>query len=259
MKAPKERRVAAGRFDCRVWEQGEGAPLLFLGGLRGLPRWTPFLDRLAERRRVIAPSVPGLPGALGHDGLDTLPDWLAVVLDLLDACGFHTGDLVGASLGATLAAEVAIFSPEKVRRLVLAAPFGLFDPADPVTDPWAQLPGELPALVSSEPERLAAALAAPEGTDATEWGLMLHRANEASARLLWPFGDLGISRRLHRIRQPTLIVWGSRDRLIPPSYAKRFAAGVSGPVEVREIEGAGHVLEIDRPDEVAGAVLGFLS
>ena len=143
--------------------------------------------------------------------------------------------------------------------LETAAPFGLFDPADPVTDPWAQLPGELPALLSAEPERLEAALAAPEGADATEWGLMLHRATEASARLLWPFGDLGISRRLHRIRQPTLIVWGGRDRVIPPSYAKRFAAGVSGPVEVREIEGAGHVLEIDRPDEVAGAVLGFLS
>jgi pimeloyl-ACP methyl ester carboxylesterase len=257
--AVDERRVAAGPFDCRVWEKGEGAPLVFLGGLRGLPRWTPFLDRLAERRRVIAPSLPGLPGARGHDSLDTVTDWLAAVLDLIEACGFETGDLVGASLGATLAAEVAIFSPAKVRRLVLAAPFGLFDPTDPVADLWAQTHGSLPALLSAEPARLEAALAAPEGADAAEWNLMLHRANEASARLLWPFGDLGISRRLHRIRQPTLLLWGVLDRVIPPGYARRFAAGLSGPVEVREIEGAGHVLEIDRPDATADAVLGFLS
>ena len=67
MSPPGERHVQVNRRRCRVWEKGEGEPLGFLGGLRGLPRWPRLLDRLAERRRVIAPSLPGHPGATGFD------------------------------------------------------------------------------------------------------------------------------------------------------------------------------------------------
>jgi pimeloyl-ACP methyl ester carboxylesterase len=257
--APEERSVAAGRIAVRVWEKGAGEPLGFLGGLRGLPRWTPFLDRLARHRRVVAPSLPGFPGARGHAELDDLPDWVTATLDILEAAGLEGCDLVGASVGATLVAEAAAFSRSVARRLVLIAPFGLFDPLDPVADPWAQKPRELPALLSEQPERLAAALAAPPDADPAEWELELQRASEAAARLLWPFGDRGIAKRLHRIRVRTLLVWGSGDRVVPPSYAKRFAGGLGGWVELREIRGAGHVAEIDQPDAVADAVHAFLS
>ncbi len=259
MSAPEARSVSAGGIDCRVWEKGSGEPLGFLGGLRGLPRWTPFLDRLAERRRVIAPSLPGFPGARGHDRLDDLPDWVSATLDLLEASGLEGADLVGASVGATLAVEVASFSRATLKRLVLVAPFGLFDPEDPVADLWAQKHNELPELLSSRPERLEAALAAPEGEDAIEWQIVLGRANEAAARLLWPFGDLGLAKRLHRVRAPTLLVWGAEDRVVPVSYATRFANAIGGWTEVRVIADAGHVVEIDQPDAAAAAVLAFLS
>jgi pimeloyl-ACP methyl ester carboxylesterase len=257
--APEERSVLAFGERCRVLEKGSGEPIGFLGGLRGLPRWTPFLDRLAERRRVVAPSLPGFPGALGHQRLDDLADWVSATLDLIEASGLEGSDLVGASVGAMLAAEVAAFSHATLRRLVLIAPFGLFDPAEPVADLWAQRANELPELLSARPDRLAEALAPPPDEDAGEFALALHRANEAAARLLWPLADLGIAKRLHRVRTPTLLVWGSRDRVVPPSYAKRFAASISGWVEIRQIEGAGHVAEIDAPDEVAAAVLAFVS
>jgi pimeloyl-ACP methyl ester carboxylesterase len=259
LSAPRERSVEAGPFTCRVWEKGEGEPLGFLGGIRGLPNWTPFLDRLAERRRVVAPSLPGFPGARGHDLLEDLADWVTATLDLLEASGLEGADLVGASLGGYLAVEVAAFSPATVRRLVLVAPFGLSDDEEPVADIWARKPRELPGLLSAQPERFAAALAAPPGAEPADWELVLHRASEAAARLLWPFGDRGLHKRLHRIRQPTLLVWGREDRVVPPSYARRLASGISGWVEAREIEDAGHAAEIDRPDAVADAVLAFLS
>jgi pimeloyl-ACP methyl ester carboxylesterase len=258
VSAPRERSVLVGGERCRVWEGGEGEPLGFLGGVRGLPRWTPFLDRLAERRRVVAPSLPGFPGGLGHQRLDDLADWVTATLDLLEASGLEGADLVGASLGGMLAAEVAAFSRATVRRLALIAPLGLFDEREPVADLWAQRQVDLPALLSAHPERLAAAWAPPEGEDAGEFALTLHRASEAGARLLWPLADLGLAKRLHRVRAPTLLVWGSADRVVPASYAKRFASAISGWVEVREIEGAGHVAEIDAPDAVAAAVLAFL-
>ena len=254
-----ERHVQVNGRRCRVWEQGEGEPLGFLGGLRGLPRWPRLLESLAQQRRVIAPSLPGFPGATGFDELDDLADWLTATLDLLEASGLDGADLIGASVGATLAAEVAAFSRATVRRLVLIAPFGLFDEREPVKDLWATRPDELPGLLSTRPAELAAFLAPPAGEDAAEWSIVLARANEAAARLLWPTGDLGLRKRLHRIQAPTLILWGGEDRIVPPSYAKKFASALGGWVEVREIADAGHLAEIDQPDALAAAIAGFLT
>src|SRR5437879_13869000 len=58
--------VEINGFPSRVWRKGSGPTLGFIAGLGGLPRWIPFLDRLAERRTVIVPSLPGYHGALGH-------------------------------------------------------------------------------------------------------------------------------------------------------------------------------------------------
>jgi len=259
VNAPVERHVQVNGRRCRVWEQGDGEPLGFLGGLRGLPRWPELLAQLARERRVIAPSLPGFPGATGFDELDDLADWVTAALDLLEASGLDGADLVGASLGATLAAEVAAFSRATVRKLVLIAPFGLFDEREPTRDFFAARPDEVPALVCERPDQLRAFLAPPPGEDAAEWSILMSRANEAAARLLWPTGDLGLRKRLHRIQAPTLVLWGDRDRVLPPTYAKRFAAGLGGWVEVREIAGAGHMAELDQPEAVAAAIRGFLA
>jgi pimeloyl-ACP methyl ester carboxylesterase len=259
MTAPSERHVVVNGRRCRVWEQGEGEPLGFLGGLRGLPRWPRFLELLAQGRRVIAPSLPGFPGATGFDELDDLADWVTATLDLLDASGLAGADLVGASVGATLAAEAAAFSRASVRRLVLIAPFGLFDEREPVRDVFATKPNELPGLLCERPEELAAFLAPPPDADTVEWSILLARASEAAARLLWPLGELGLRKRLHRIQAPTLLLWGSQDRIVPSAYAKRFAAGLGGWVEVRELPGAGHVAELDAPEAAAAAVRAFLA
>ncbi len=259
MTAPAERSVMVLGEKCRVWEMGKGPRVGFLGGLRGLPRWLPMLDRLAQHHHVIAPSLPGFPGATGHRELDTHVDWLAATLDVLEQSGLEGADLIGASVGGTLAAEIAAMSKATVSRLVLIAPFGLFDEAEPTADIWAQRSAEIPALISADPERLAAFLAKPDDEDPTEWQILLNRADESAARLLWPTGDVGIHKRLHRIRVPTLILTGAQDRVIPASYAKRFAAGVSGWAEVRSIEGAGHMAEVDQPDAVADAIHRFLS
>src|ERR1700691_1680606 len=61
MSEVSESFVEVNGLPCRVWEKGEGRKLFFLAGVAGLPRWPRFLDRLAETRRVVAPSLPGFP------------------------------------------------------------------------------------------------------------------------------------------------------------------------------------------------------
>ena len=259
MSAPAERRVRVNGEPCRAWERGEGEPLGVLAGLGGCARWTAFLERLAATRRVVVPSLPGFPGATGHDRLDDLADWVAATLDLLEGADLRGADLVGLSVGGALAAEAAAFSPGLARRLVLVSPYGLFDESEPVADVWAQRPEELPALLAADPGKLVAELLPPEGVDLVDWQILHVRAMEAAARLLWPTGDLGLRKRLHRIGVPTLLVWGGADRVVPVGYAKRWAAGLGGPSEIRVLEGAGHRVDLDAPDALADAILRFLA
>jgi len=253
-----ERRVEVNGQTCRVWELGRGQRVGYLAGLGGLRRPSPFLLRLAEKRRVVVPSIPGFPGARGHDLLDDTADWVAMVLDLLEKAELAGCDLIGASIGGMLGAEAACFCPHVSSRLVLIAPFGLFDSAEPVADVFAQRASDVPSLLSSRPSSLAELNKALDGEDDVEWHVTTSRANEAAARLLWPLGDRGLERRLHRIRARTLLVWGDSDRVMPVSYAGRFARRLRD-VRVHRIAAAGHLADIDAPSEVAAVVEGFLA
>lgn len=259
---PRESFVEVAGSRCRVWEKGDGAPLGFLPGLRGLPRWTPFLDRLAEKRRVVALSPPGFSGSgPGHHELDDLADWVTMTLDLLEAAGVAGSDLVGASAGGMLAAEAAAFSNASVRKLVLIGSFGLYDEAAPPALFFPNTPPQQDTLLVSNPEALQALTAPPAGAgeaDLLEWEMEAFRVNEATARLLWPMGDSGLRKRLHRIRSRTLVVWGAEDKLFAPSYASLFEQGISGAVRTRVVKGAGHLAWLDQPEQTAAAVLRFV-
>jgi len=246
---------------CRVMEKGEGEPIGFLGGVKGVPTWLPFLDELATTRRVVVPSLPGFPGGAptAFRALDDYLDWLAATLDVLQRAGLAGADLVACSMAGMLAADIAALSPATIRRLVLVAPWGLYDTSDPGPDYFAQVETAQPGLLSSSPDRFAAAMQPGPGSDPLDWKIEGLRALEAAARLSWPFGDRGLRKRIHLIAQPTLIVWGQNDRMLAPSYAKRFADGISGPSHVVIVPGAGHECVIDEPEVVAGHVQAFLA
>jgi pimeloyl-ACP methyl ester carboxylesterase len=242
---------------CRVWQKGSGDPLGYLAGVAGLPRWTPFLDKLAERRRVIVPALPGFAGAQGHTELDKHLDWLLATCDALSACGLNGADLIGASIGGALAADCAALWPDRIKRLVLIAPLGIFDADEPTADIFAHKPGRIGELLCHHSDNFAAMTAAPEG-EWVEWQMAQVRALEASARLLWPLGDTGLSRRLQRITAPTLVLAGEHDQILPVSYAGKFAHGISGESRIQTIAGAGHLVDWDEPQAVADVIFDFL-
>jgi pimeloyl-ACP methyl ester carboxylesterase len=247
-------------FPTRVWRKGSGPKIGFLAGYGGLPKWIPFLDRLAATRTVIVPSLPGFPGGdRGHSVLDSHLDWLLAVRDLIDKANLAGSDLIGSSVGGSFAAELAAIWPDKVNRLALIAPFGLFDAREPAADPWAQKQDDIPALLTSAPERYRALKEMPTGVNSIEWPIEQTRAAEAAARIFWPLGNTRLERRLPLIKAPTLILWGAEDRLLPTSYAAAVARAIGGKTDVKCIAGAGHLAELDKPDEVAAAILSFMS
>lgn len=256
MTEPSTSAVEINGFSCRVWTAGQGPKLGFLAGFGGLPKWIPFLDTLARERTVVVPSLPGFPGGeRGHTALDSHLDWVLAVRQLLAGAGLDGADLAGSSVGAAMAAEIAAIWPQSVRRLALIAPFGLFDETDLPTDPWAQRPPDLPGLMCADPARWEALKAEPEGHNDPEWPIEQTRASEAAARIFWPLGNTRLEKRLPLIAAPTLIAWGAEDRLMPKSYAGKFASAIKGRSEIAIIPGAGHLAELDKPDEVAAAIL----
>ena len=259
MSEPSVDYVDVNGEPCRVWRKGAGPTLGFLAGHGGMPKWTPFLDALAGRFEVVVPSIPGYPGAAGHRRLDNHIDWVLAVRDLLDGIGLGAGArLAGAGPGASFAAEMAALWPASVARLALIAPWGLYDETEPMGDPWSPRSPEFAARLCENPERWAELTAMPDGANSVEWPIEQTRALEASARAFWPLGDTRLGRRLGRIACPTLLVWGERDRIVPPAYAEKFAASIAGESPIAMIPAAGHLAELDQPDAVAEAVAAFM-
>ena len=260
MSEPQTSLIQVNGFQTRVWRKGTGPKIGYLAGFGGLPRWMPFLDELAKTRTVIVPSLPGFPGGdRGHTVLDSHLDWLLAVRDLLGQADLDGADLAGSSIGASLALEIAALWPMAVRRLAVIAPFGLFDTETPPTDPWAQRADAVPGLLCADPEIYKGMKAAPEGANSIEWPIEQVRASEAAARIFWPLGNTRIEKRLPLVKCPTLLLWGGEDKIMPRTYANKFASGIAGKTEIKVIPGAGHLAELDRPVEVAAAIVAFTS
>lgn len=261
MTGHREYFVDARGRSCRVWEKGEGRPIFWLASVPLLYRWTAIHDALSAEARLIVCALPGMAGnGRNHEDIDDHLTWLLAARDLLLAAGFGPGDtLMGSSTAGALAADVAAVWPDLVGRLILVAPHGLFDEAEPTRDIWGLNPKIASARLSAKPDLYKEQIAAPEGIEPVLWSIEVARSNEAAARFLWPLGDTRLGRRLGRIKAPTAILWGEGDEIIPASYGHRFADGIAGEVSLVAIPGAGHNAEIDQPERVARAVHSFVA
>src|SRR5512147_1647657 len=106
----------------RLLKGGRGRPLLVMHPEFGAGMWAPYHDALAARFHVLAPDHPGFGGSDRPPWLDGVDDLVFHYVDLLDQLGIERAAIVGCSLGGWIAAAFAIAHPERVERLVLAAP-----------------------------------------------------------------------------------------------------------------------------------------
>jgi pimeloyl-ACP methyl ester carboxylesterase len=250
-----------GDFRVRVWAEGSGSPLLYLHDFEQHPGGASFLQQLAADRRVYAPEHPGYGESTGFDAIDNLLDLVLFYRQLVASWEVGPLDVVGHGLGGMIAAEFAAICPQFVRRLVLISPYGLWNDAVQLPDPFALPPDRFRQAKWHDPEKAADAepsIFEANGDDA--FGDVLFRAQNlaVATQFLWPIADHGLDKRLPLIEAPVLLVQGESDGLVPASYAEEFAQRIP-TAKVERIEAAGHLPMVEREDDFLRVVREFLA
>ena len=223
---------------------GNGPRLLFIHDELS-SAWTPFLDLLAERFEVNAPELPGFGCSERPEWADTLDDLAFILADLADALA--PAAIVGAGLGGWLAVEAAVRGAPASALVAIGAP-GIDIPGDPPADYFVLRQDERPALFFDNPE------CAP---DVDEDSAI--RNESMTARLVWQprYVNPALAGRLHRLRPPTLVVWGANDRFLSRAHGEALANGApDGRLAV--VDNAGHFPAREQPEATAALVAGFL-
>jgi pimeloyl-ACP methyl ester carboxylesterase len=239
---------------------GDGPPLLYLHGLRSGPDQVPELLRLlAGHYQTLFPTMPGFGPSEAVDGIRTVDDASYLYLEWLDGADFGRPVLVGSSIGAWLALELATKCPAHFEALVLVSPLGVRSgPPDLrfYPDYFALSQAEMDELLWADPARAELDLKALPDDE-----LVAHlRDREAVARYGWDpyFHTPNLLRRLRRLRLPTLIARGKEDGLVGPPVVAVLSEAIADS-EVVTIPGAGHFVDIEQPERLVEAVDTFLA
>ena len=237
-----------------VHSAGHGEPVVFFHGAGTIDGFD-FAESWANKYRVIAPYHPGF-GESGDDPhLSEMQDYVMHYLELFDAMKLDRFNLVGLSLGGYLAAKFASQHGHRVKKLALIAPAGMIDPQNPMIDMLA-VPGEqVPGLLVSNFDVLKKRL--PEKPDLDFMGDRYREATTV-ARLLWEHpGDPKFMRYLHRVKVPTMIVWGEEDKVIPVQQTETWRKFIPN-ADIKIYKGAGHLVHLEKPEavEAIGSFLG---
>jgi len=236
--------------------KGNGPPLLFLHGMEGVEGCAKLIELLARDFRVYAPSHPGFGASELPRAFSTVDDLAYFYLDLLDHFDLRGVTVVGFSLGGWIAAEILVKDSSRAARLILGAPLGLRTAnkrAREVTDLFMLDPKEMDATLQVTSPRKVSLQALPER--------MLERmARNAEAVCLFGWAPYlsnpKLHLRLHRIKVPTVVLWGEQDRLAPLDYAKKFAGQLKA-ARLETLAACGHRIYVDCPDLAAATIVNY--
>ncbi len=251
--------VGVNGIRIELIDRGEGKPLLFLHPGIGIDPDAPVIERLASRLRVLAPTHPGFGGSEAPRSFDHIDDLAYFYLDFLDQLDLADVSLAGVSFGGWIAAEIAIKSTARISHLVLGNPVGI-----KVGNREHRDIADIFAMNEADFLDLAYCNAEAGKRDYTTMPevAVRHSARnrEAMARYGWsPYmHDPKLRGRLHRIRIPTLLVWGAHDRVLSEAYGKAYCDAIPG-ARFERLERAGHFPHVEQPGEFAEKIFAFLS
>lgn len=241
----REDWVEADGFRIRYMAAGEGPALVHLHGAGGL-RLTPAHDLLAHNHRVVAFEMPGFGNSPENLRTRDMPGLAATMAAAAGALGLDDYSLMGTSFGGKAALWLAAQQAGQLRALVLEAPAAIRPEG---FQPPAGTPEEMARRLYAHPERLAAIpLPDPEV-----------RARQAALvqRLFGPPRDAALEAQFAGLTIPTLVLFGTLDRVIPPEMGRLYKE-LMPDCHLVLVYDAGHAIAAERPEAFAEVVADFL-
>jgi pimeloyl-ACP methyl ester carboxylesterase len=239
----KEAYVDADGFRIRYREAGRGSPLVTLHGAGGL-RVSRSHELLAEHHRLIVFEMPGFGASPANDRSAGIKDMASSMAAATSALGLDRFSLMGNSFGGKVALWLAALHPERLEALVLVAPAAI-RPEHAVRVP----PEERKGLMYAHPERQPAmAPLDPSVSDKQE---------RLVDRLIGPPRDEELESLFPNINLPVLVMFGTRDRVIPPDMGRLYREKLPN-CHFMMFYDAAHALDADRPEAFAAVTGDFL-
>ena len=241
----REGHVEADGFRIRYREAGDGPPLVHLHGAGGM-RLSPSHDLLAQHYRVIAFEMPGFGASAENTASQNMAELAATMGRAAAKLGLDRYNLWGTSFGGKAALWLAAQTPEKIIALVLEAPAAIRPEG---ARPPAGSPQEMARLLYAHPERLPP-MPAPDPE-------IVAKTARLTGRLRGPDRDPELEARMRALAVPTLILFGTLDRVIPPEMGRHYKALLPNGHLVLVYD-SGHAIATDRPEAFTEVVADFL-
>ncbi len=241
----REGFVEADGFRIRYMEAGQGAPLVHLHGAGGM-RLTPGHDLLSRDYQVIAFEMPGFGASAENTRTRTTSDLATTMAAAVTSLGIDKFNLMGTSFGGKVALWLAVHHPERLLALVLEAPAAI-RPAG--SQPPSGSPEEMVRRLYAHPERVGP-LPAPNPA-------VQSKARALVARLRGPDRDADLETQMRDLAVPTLVLFGTLDRVIPPEMG-RFYKELLPNCHLVFVYDSGHAISTERAEAFAEVTADFL-
>jgi len=224
-------------------------------------RWNNVIPDLAKHYHVIVPDLIGY-GYSDKPIVDYTPDFfLSFLGKFFDALGIKRPNVIGSSLGGQIVAEYASANPHNIEKLVLVSPAGAMKQSTPALDAYI-MAALYPNVQSAKNAFELMESSGKEVDDVIVQGF-IERMQLPNAKLAFMSTVLGlknseiITPRLHMIQSPTLLIWGSKDPVIPINHAEQFVSYIKD-CQFHIMDGCGHTPYVQEPKTFSSLVLKFL-
>lgn len=243
-------------------EGSEDAPVLVLANSLGTTTemWDPQVPAFRESFRLVRYDHRGQGASPVPPGPYAMDDLGGDVLALMDRLGVERFSFCGLSIGGMVGMWLASEAPERVDGLVLCCTAARFDPPDAwETRAQAVRAGGMGAVADAVLERWFTPAFREGRPEVVGWagGMLRSSPPEGYAGCCEAIRDADLRPRLGVIRAPTLVIAGAEDPAAPVQKAQPIRSGIPG-ARLAVVEGAAHIANVERPEEVTAAVLDHL-